>query len=177
MRFNPGPGWGGHCIPIDPFYLTWKAKQHGLTPRFIELAGQVNIEMPLYVVSRLRQALGDSTELTDRRILLLGLAYKANVADPRESPAFEIWDLLRAAGATVDYHDPYFPRAPKMRSWPDLPDKRSVALRAETLAGYDAVVLVTDHSALDYDLILEHARIVIDTRGALPAASANVVRA
>ncbi len=176
MRFNPGPGWGGHCIPIDPFYLSWKARQHGLEPRFIELAGEVNIEMPRHVVSRLKRALG-SDDLTDRRVLLLGIAYKADVADPRESPAFEILSLLDAEGASIDYHDPYFPEAPRMRSWSDLPDKRSVPLDAETLESYDAVVVVTDHSDVDYDLVKRHARLVIDTRRALPKGTPNVVRA
>ena len=176
MRFNPGPGWGGHCIPIDPFYLSWKARQHGLEPRFIELAGEVNIEMPRHVVSRLKRALG-SDDLAERRILLLGIAYKADVADPRESPAFEILSLLDAEGASIDYHDPYFPEAPRMRSWSDLPDKRSVPLDAETLESYDAVVVVTDHSDVDYGLVKRHARLVIDTRRALPKGTPNVVRA
>jgi len=177
MRFNPGPGWGGHCIPIDPFYLAWKARQLGLESRFVELAGEVNVEMPRFVVSRVQQALGGPETLERHRILILGLAYKADVADPRESPAFEIWHLLLTAGAQVDYHDPYFPSAPRMRSWSELPAKDSVALEADTLAAYDAVVLVTDHSSPDYDLVLEHARLVVDTRGVLPANSVNVVRA
>jgi len=177
MRFNPGPGWGGHCIPIDPFYLTWKARQHGLTPRFIELAGQVNIEMPRHVVDRVRQATGGGETLSDKRVLLLGIAYKPNVADPRESPAFEILELLEAGGATVDYHDPYFPAAPSMRTWKNLPEKQSVSLDAKTVSSYDAVVLVTDHSEVDYDLVLEHAKVVVDTRGVLPADHARVVRA
>ena len=176
MRFDPGPGWGGHCIPIDPFYLTWKAKQHGITPRFIELAGELNVEMPRHVVDRLCAAL-DNKELAGKRILLLGLAYKPNVADPRESPAFEILSLLQSAGADVDYHDPYFPTAPQMRSWNDLEPTVSVALSAETVAGYDALVLVTDHDQLDYQLILDHAQLIVDTRGRLPADRANVVRA
>ncbi|MCZ6508480.1 MAG: nucleotide sugar dehydrogenase [Acidobacteria bacterium] len=177
MRFNPGPGWGGHCIPIDPFYLTWKAKQHGITPRFIELAGKVNVEMPRHVVQRVRQALGEETNLAGRRILILGLAYKPDVADPRESPAFEIFSLLAADGADVDYHDPYFPTAPRMRSWSDLPEKTSIELNASTLASYDALVLVTDHSDVDYNLILQHARLIVDTRGTLPVEHKNVVRA
>ncbi len=177
MRFDPGPGWGGHCIPIDPFYLSWKARQHGLEPRFIELAGEVNIAMPKYVVERLRQALDSAESLAGRRILLLGLAYKPDVADPRESPTFEILSLLDAEGAEVDYHDPYFPEAPRMRSWKELPDKRSVELDAETLAGYDAVIVVTHHSSIDYERVRRHARLVIDTRRALPADSSNVVRA
>lgn len=133
--------------------------------------------MPRYVVDRVRQALDNGEDLTQRKVLLLGLAYKADIADPRESPAFEIWHLLVTAGAEVDYHDPYFPSAPQMRSWSDLPHRDSVPLEAATLAGYDAVVLVTDHSSPDYELVLEHARLVIDTRGVLPTTAANVVRA
>ncbi len=176
LRFDPGPGWGGHCIPIDPFYLAWKARRHGINPRFIELAGELNIEMPGHVVTRLREAL-EAESLRGRRILLLGLAYKRNVADPRESPAFEILSRLVAEGADVDYHDPYFEVAPEMRTWAHLPAMRSVPLEAQSIAGYDALVLVTDHDAVDYDLILEHARLVIDTRGALPKGRPNVVRA
>jgi UDP-N-acetyl-D-glucosamine dehydrogenase len=176
MRFNPGPGWGGHCIPIDPFYLTWKARQHGITPRFIELAGQVNVEMPHYVVERLRRALGVES-LAGKRVLLLGLSYKRDVADPRESPAFEILSLLLDQGADVDYHDPHIPVAPSMRSWQDLPPKHSVALEPEALAAYDGVVLVTDHRAVDYEAVLRHARLIVDTRGTLPADRPNVVRA
>lgn len=177
MRFNPGPGWGGHCIPIDPFYLTWKARQFGLTARFIELAGEVNIEMPRYVVAKVLAALGGPDTTTRRRVLLLGLAYKPNVADPRESPAFEIWHLLKDAGIDVDYHDPYFPTAPSMRSWSDLPAADSVPLDGDTIAGYDAVVLVTDHASPDYDLVLDRARLIVDTRGVFPGDHPRVVRA
>ena len=176
MRFDPGPGWGGHCIPIDPFYFAWKARQHGITSRFIELAGQINLEMPLHVVARLRQALGGAP-LAGRRVLLLGLSYKPDVADPRESPAFEILSLLLDEGAEVDYHDPHVLVAPSMRSWKNLPPKRSVPLDAETVASYDGVILVTDHAAVDYDAVVRHARLVVDTRGRLPVASGNVVRA
>jgi UDP-N-acetyl-D-glucosamine dehydrogenase len=137
--------------------------------------------MPRHVVQRVREALGQRPDgridLTDRRILILGLAYKPDVADPRESPAFEIFSLLDAGGAHVDYHDPYFPTAPRMRSWSDLPEKESIDLNAGTIASYDALVLVTDHSDVDYDLILQHARLVVDTRGTLPVERDNVVRA
>ena len=166
MRFNPGPGWGGHCIPIDPFYLTWKARQYGITPKFIELAGEVNVEMPAYVVGKLQGALNaQGKELRDSRILLLGLAYKKDVADPRESPAFEILHRLLELGARVEYHDPFIAETPRMRSWRRLPRLESIDLTPESIARQDAVVIVTDHSEVDYDLVLEHASCVIDSRG------------
>lgn len=168
MRFHPGPGWGGHCIPVDPYYLSWKAEQAGVRARFIELAGQVNVEMPRYVVDRLRGALSDrGRELSGARVLVLGLAYKKNVADPRESPAFEILDLLRREGAELAYHDPFFPEAPRMRNWPDLPALSSRPLSEDTLRGCDAVLLVTDHDAVDYELVLEASPLIVDTRACL----------
>ena len=134
MRFDPGPGWGGHCIPVDPFYLSWKAREHGLTARFIELAGEVNVRMPEYVLEKLTMALNErGRPLRGSRVLLLGLAYKRDVDDTRESPAFVILDRLLAAGAAVSYHDPHLPHAPKMRAWPDLPPMASVALTPELL--------------------------------------------
>ncbi len=178
MRFDPGPGWGGHCIPIDPFYLTWKARQHGVLPRFIELAGEVNVEMPGWVVGKLRAALAErGRELAGSRILLLGLAYKKDVADPRESPAFELLERLLAAGCDVAYHDPYIPEAPRMRSWSELPAMRSRELTDELLEGRDAVVVVTDHGGLDYDRVLEKAPLVVDTRGVYRRDAPNLVRA
>jgi UDP-N-acetyl-D-glucosamine dehydrogenase len=178
LRFTPGPGWGGHCIPIDPFYLSWKARQHGLTPRFIELAGEVNLEMPLYVVNKLEQALQERNKvLEDSRILLLGIAYKKDVADPRESPAFEILSHLLQRGAEVGYHDPLIPDAPAMRSWEELPRFHSHPLTREVLAEQDAVILVTDHSSVDYDLVLEHADCIVDTRGVYQGSHPNVVKA
>ncbi len=176
MRFNPGPGWGGHCIPIDPFYLSWKARQYGPAPRFVELAGEINLEMAAYVVGKLSAALeGRGRQLRGARVLVLGLAYKPDVADPRESPAFEIIDRLLDAGASVAYHDPHIPVAPSMRTWSELPPMRSEPLTAELLAAQDAVLLITDHAEVDYDLVLEHAPLVIDTRGVLRGDS--VVRA
>ena len=131
MRFNPGPGWGGHCIPLDPFYLTWKAREYGVSTRFIELAGEVNVQMPRYVIGKLQAALNERGKpVRGSRVLLLGLAYKKDVDDPRESPAFEILEELRHLGAHVSYHDPHIPRAPHMRSWPDLPPLESVPLTA-----------------------------------------------
>lgn len=166
MRFDPGPGWGGHCIPVDPFYLTWKAREHGLKTRFIELAGEVNLEMPRWVLGKLQEALNERRKpLKGSRILILGIAYKPDISDPRESPAFEILDLLRRRGAEVSYHDPHVPRAPRMRTWPDLPRLESTPLDDETLAGQDAVVIVTHHRGVDYEKVREKARLVIDTRG------------
>jgi UDP-N-acetyl-D-glucosamine dehydrogenase len=178
MRFNPGPGWGGHCIPLDPFYLAWKAREYGVTARFIELAGEVNEQMPRYVVEKLRLALNDRRQaVKDSKILVLGLAYKKNIDDPRESPAFEIIDLLIEQGAAVSYHDPHVPKAPSMRSWPNLPAMSSVALEPRDLESYDAVLIATDHSAVDYGLVARHARLVIDTRGVYRDSLPNVVKA
>ena len=166
MRFDPGPGWGGHCIPIDPFYLAWKAREHGVTARFIELAGQTNVRTVEYVIERLTRALNERGKpVRGSRVLVLGLAYKRDVADPRESPAFELIHGLLRLAARVSYHDPHIPQAPRMRSWPDLEPMASQPLTAETLAASDAVLIVTDHSAVDYRLVLAHASLVIDTRG------------
>ena len=178
MRFDPGPGWGGHCIPVDPFYLAWKAREYGRSARFIELAGAVNVEMPHWVVGKLQRALNDrGLAVRGSRILVLGLAYKPNVADPRESPAFEILELLRELGADFSYHDPLIPSAPSMRSWPELPAMESVPLSAENLAAQDAVLLITDHTDVDYDFILEHAPLIVDTRGVYRDVHEKVVKA
>jgi UDP-N-acetyl-D-glucosamine dehydrogenase len=178
MRFNPGPGWGGHCIPLDPFYLAWKAREYGVTPKFIELAGEINEEMPRYVIEKLQLALNDRRKaVKDSRILVLGLAYKKNIDDPRESPAFEIIDSLLQLGAVVSYHDPHVPKAPSMRSWPDLPAMASVALNPGTLESCDAVLIVTDHSGVDYGMVARHAPLVVDTRGVYRDSLPNVVKA
>ena len=178
MRFDPGPGWGGHCIPIDPFYLSWKARQYGEAPRFVELAGEINLEMAAHVVGKLAAALEErGRQLAGARVLVLGLAYKRDVADPRESPAFEVIDRLLASGAAVSYHDPLLPRAPRMRTWAELPELASEPLSAESLAACDAAVLITDHAGVDYDLVLEHAPLVIDTRGVFRDRDGKVVRA
>ncbi len=166
MRFTPGPGWGGHCIPVDPFYLTWKAREFGLRSRFIELAGEVNIEMPMYVLGKLQAALNQRGKpLQGSKVLVLGIAYKPDIADPRESPAFEILERLLHWGAEVQYHDPHIAEAPRMRTWPELPCLRSVPLTEELLAAQDAVLIVTNHRAVDYNLLAEHAPLIIDTRG------------
>jgi UDP-N-acetyl-D-glucosamine dehydrogenase len=167
MKFEPGPGLGGHCIPIDPFYLTWKAREYGIQTKFIELAGEVNTAMPKYVVSRLMESLSDAGKpLRAAKILMLGLAYKKNVDDPRESPTFAIWDLLRVRGANVTYHDPYIPVAPFMREHPDYEGIASVPLDAATLADADAVVICTAHDEVDYEFVVRHSALVIDTRNA-----------
>ncbi len=179
MRFNPGPGWGGHCIPLDPFYLAWKAREYGAAPKFIELAGDVNVQMPHYVVEKLQLALnGRGRAVKGSRILVLGLAYKKDIDDPRESPAFEIIDLLLRLGASVGYHDPHVAEAPRMRTWPELPPMTSQPLTPEVLATQDAVVLVTDHSAVDYAAVAAHAALIVDTRGVYRGEGyPNVVRA
>jgi UDP-N-acetyl-D-glucosamine dehydrogenase len=163
--FYPGPGLGGHCIPIDPFYLTWIARKFGLYTRFIELAGEINTAMPHYVLERIAEALNaDGKALQGSKVLILGVAYKKDVDDPRESPAFEVMELLQARGAVVAYNDPHIPTLPKMRH--HSLQMHSHALQPEFLAEQDCVVIITDHSRYDYHFILEHARLVVDTRNA-----------
>lgn len=166
QAFYPGPGLGGHCIPIDPFYLSWIARKHGMPTRFIELAGEINTSMPQYVVRKVIDALNDSARpLRGSKVCLLGVAYKKNVDDPRESPSFVLMELLRAGGAVLSYNDPHVPKLPRMRHH-DVPELSSVVLSAEFLASQDCVLIATDHSAYDYDFIVRHARIVVDTRNA-----------
>jgi len=177
--FYPGPGLGGHCIPIDPFYLTWKAKEIGHHTKFIELAGEINSAMPRYVVNRVAQALNDqSRALRGSRVLVIGIAYKPDIDDIRESPAAEVVELLQAGGAEVSYHDPHVPSFPSMRRYQIALD--SVVLDEATLAAADCVLIVTDHQAVDYDLIGRHATLVVDTRNAMsrsPAPAARIVKA
>jgi UDP-N-acetyl-D-glucosamine dehydrogenase len=178
MRFNPGPGWGGHCIPLDPFYLSWKARENGQATRFIELAGEINTAMPSHVIRKLTDALNERGEAVNGAdVIVVGLAYKKDISDPRESPAFEIIDGLLARGANVSYHDPHIPVAPPMRSWPDLPPLRSIDLDEESLRTSAAVVIVTDHTVIDFERIARFAPVVIDTRGVLRGAGRNVVPA
>ena len=178
MRFNPGPGWGGHCIPLDPFYLSWKARETGEAPKFIELAGDVNVAMPRYVVEKLQLALNERRKaVKGSKVLVLGLAYKKDIDDPRESPAFELVALLLGLGAEVTYHDPHVPVAPRMRSWPRLPAMESQPLTAASLEAADAVLVVTDHSAVDYDLVARHAQLIVDTRGVWRQPAPNIVKA
>jgi UDP-N-acetyl-D-mannosaminuronate dehydrogenase len=167
-----------NCIPLDPFYLSWKAREHGESPKFIELAGDVNLRMPHYVVGKLQGALNDrGRAVKGAGVLVLGIAYKRDIDDPRESPAFEIIDLLLHLGADVAYHDPHIPAAPRMRTWPKLPPLESVPLNERTLAATDAVLIVTDHRAVDYAFVAKHAPLVIDTRGLYRVPLPNVVKA
>jgi UDP-N-acetyl-D-glucosamine dehydrogenase len=167
QAFYPGPGLGGHCIPIDPFYLTWVARKYGMATRFIELAGEINTGMPAYVVGRVADALNDRGKpVNGSRVLILGMAYKKDVDDPRESPGFELMDLLLKKGAVVGYNDPHIPSLPRMRHWPHLGAMTSTPLTAESLAAQDCVLIATDHSAYDYDWIVAHSRLVVDTRNA-----------
>src|SRR5262245_39163798 len=177
--FYPGPGLGGHWMPIDAFCLTWVARQYGLTTRFIELAGEVNTAMPAFVVSKLTDALNDNGKpVKGSKVLLLGMAYKKNVDDARESPGFEIMEMLLKKGARVEYNDPHIPTLPPMRHYPTL-RMASRELTPEYLARCDAVVVVTDHAAFDWDFVLKHAALVVDTRNATHGAigAARVVRA
>jgi UDP-N-acetyl-D-glucosamine dehydrogenase len=179
QAFYPGPGLGGHCIPIDPFYLTWVARKYGLTTRFIELAGEVNMAMPRYVVSRVADALNEEGKpVKGSRVCVLGVAYKKNVDDPRESPAFEVMELLQARGAFVSYSDPHIPSLPPMRHHSIRLD--SEPLTEAFLATQDCVIIVTDHSAYNFEHVLRHARLVVDTRNAtaeVPQGRCRVVKA
>jgi UDP-N-acetyl-D-mannosaminuronate dehydrogenase len=166
MRFNPGPGFGGHCIPLDPFYLSWKAREVGVSTKFIELAGEVNVYMPRYVVEKLQHALNERAKpVKGSRVLILGIAYKRDIDDDRESPAYEILELLESLGAEVSYHDPHVPRIPPTRRHRSKAGLTSVPLTEATLKANDAVLIVTDHRAVDYGLVAQHAPLVIDTRG------------
>jgi UDP-N-acetyl-D-glucosamine dehydrogenase len=166
--FFPGPGLGGHCIPIDPFYLAWKAKEYGFDARFIHLAGEVNVAMPAYVVERCADALAArGKNLRGRRILVLGIAYKKDIDDDRESPGYAIMDMLTDRGALVSYNDPWIPKLRPTRKYDFT--QESVALTPEVLAENDAVIIVTDHTAYDYGAIVAHARLVVDTRNATAA--------
>ncbi|MGO9466301.1 MAG: nucleotide sugar dehydrogenase [Isosphaeraceae bacterium] len=180
QAFYPGPGLGGHCIPIDPFYLTWVAKKHGLATRFIELAGEINTGMPGYVVGKLADALNDRCKpVKGSKITLLGMAYKKDVDDPRESPGFALVDLLLQKGALVDYNDPHIPALPEMRRYPHL-RMTSRELTALYLQSRDCVLIVTDHSAYNWSWIAEHSLLIVDTRNAMKdviAPAATIIRA
>ncbi len=165
VAYYPGPGIGGHCIPIDPFYLTWKAREFGLHTRFIELAGEINSKMPRWVVNKVADALNTRERaIKNSKILVLGIAYKRNVDDMRESPSIEIMELLQAKGADVSYSDPHVPVFPAMRAHHF--DLHSVEINAAMLSQYDCVILATAHDAYDYDLIAQNAKLIVDTRGA-----------
>lgn len=166
MPFYPGPGLGGHCIPVDPYYLSWKAREYDFATRFIELAGEINTEMPYHVVNAVASALNQRQKsIKGSKILLLGVAYKKDVDDLRESPSLKLLELLTARGAILDYNDPYFPALYKMRHY-DFSNKRSVELNPENVASYDCVLIATDHTAYDYDGIVRDAKLVVDSRNA-----------
>jgi UDP-N-acetyl-D-glucosamine dehydrogenase len=173
MPFYPGPGLGGHCIPLDPFYLSWKAREYDFVTRFIELAGEINTTMPYTVVNAVAEALNLHTKsLNGSRVLVLGVAYKKDVDDLRESPSLKIMDLLLKRGARVDYHDPYFPALHKMRHY-DYSHMRSIQLAPDDLGTYDCVVITTDHSTYDYEMIVDSAHLVVDTRNATRRVTRN----
>ena len=166
QAFYPGPGLGGHCIPIDPFYLSWVARRHGMPTRFIELAGEINTGMPQYVVQRLQEALNEfSKPLRGSKVCVLGVAYKKDVDDMRESPSLELMERLLAGGADLTYNDPHVPKLPRVRRH-DIAHMESAELTPEFLARQDCVLIATDHTAYDYDFIVEHAPLVVDTRNA-----------
>jgi len=179
QAFYPGPGLGGHCIPIDPFYLTWKAREYGHSTRFIELAGEINRRMPEYVVEKVMHALNTAGKAVNgSRVLILGLAYKPDVDDVRESPSFELIEKLEHFGAKVDYNDPHVPQTHKMRQH-NLKMK-SVPLTPESLASYDCVLIATNHAAYDWAQVGEHARLIVDTRNAMSGVSqpkAKIIKA
>ncbi len=178
MPFYPGPGLGGHCIPIDPFYLTWKARQHGVETRFIELAGEINTNMPNYVVQRLEEGLAkQDKKLAGAEILLIGIAYKKNIDDTRESPALVLIEILEQAGAQVAFHDPHVPEIPMTREHSELAGRCSVNI--ERAATTDAVLIVTDHDAVDYEELASRAKLIVDTRNAMVGinGSATLVKA
>ncbi len=176
VPYYPGPGLGGHCIPIDPFYLTWKAREFGVHTRFIELAGEINHRMPEWVVQKLAAALNArGTPVRGARILVLGIAYKKNVDDMRESPSVELMDQLQQLGARVEYSDPHIPVFPRIRR--GYFKLKSVKLSAASLRRYDAVLLATNHDAFDYTLIAKHAKLIVDTRGVYRKPRKNVVKA
>lgn len=163
QAFYPGPGLGGHCIPIDPFYLTWKAREYDFSTRFIELAGEINTNMPYYVVQKTIEALNNKGKsVSGARILILGLAYKKDIDDARESPSLKLIELFRGKGANVDYNDPYIPKAPRTRKYKFEND--SIPLTSENLAQYDCIVIATDHSAYDPEFIAQHSDLIVDTR-------------
>ncbi|XAZ20711.1 nucleotide sugar dehydrogenase (plasmid) [Sinorhizobium sp. B11] len=169
MPFYPGPGLGGHCIPIDPFYLTWKSREYELPTRFIELAGEINSAMPRYVVGKLAEALDirAGKALSRSRVLVLGLAYKKNVADIRESPSLRLIEIIEERGGKADYHDPFVAEIPSTREYQALKGRKSIDLKPEAVAGYDAVLIATDHDMIDYAALSKSAKLIVDTRNVL----------
>jgi UDP-N-acetyl-D-glucosamine dehydrogenase len=181
MPFYPGPGLGGHCIPIDPFYLTWKAREYEVSTRFIELAGEINTFMPHYVVERVAHTLNERTGrgLRGAKVLVLGVAYKKNVEDTRESPTLKLFELLEKRGAMVDFYDPYVDRIPTTRQYPQFAGRASITWDPAAFGGYDTVLIATDHDDVDYRTLSRHAKLIVDTRNACARAgvtSDNVVK-
>ena len=168
MPFYPGPGLGGHCIPIDPFYLTWKAREYDVATRFIELAGEINTRMPYRVVDKLAELLDSKghKNLSDARILVLGIAYKKNIDDMRESPSLKLIELIEKRGAHVEFHDPFIPVIPPTREHAELTGRKSASVDKASLAGFDAVLIATDHDDVDYQAIVAGSKLVVDTRNA-----------
>lgn len=178
MKFTPGPGLGGHCIPIDPFYLTWKAREFGVNTRFIELAGEVNTSMPRYVIGKVTEGLNKRRKAVNgSKVLVLGLAYKPNVDDMRESPSFEIMELLEHLGAEVEYYDPYIPVIAETREHAEFTGKKSVKWDEATIRSFDAVVVVTDHSDVDYNALLKWSDVIIDSRNVIKTKEDKVIKA
>jgi UDP-N-acetyl-D-glucosamine dehydrogenase len=174
--YYPGPGLGGHCIPIDPFYLTWKAREYGVNTHFIELAGEVNANMPDWIISKVVDALNErSLHLKGAKVLVLGIAYKKNIGDTRESPSVVLMEKLKKKGAVVVYSDPYVPVFPKMREHHF--DLSSIDITPDNLSGYDCIIIATNHDDFDYKLIREHASLIVDTRGVYREPFDNVVKA
>jgi UDP-N-acetyl-D-glucosamine dehydrogenase len=176
MPFYPGPGWGGHCIPVDPFYLSWLGRKHDFITKFIDIAGEINIKMPEYVLAKTVDALNHRGKpLKDSKILILGLSYKKDIGDPRESPSFKIIELLEDEEAKVDYNDPFIPVSPKMRHFNI--EKKSVKITPDLIRKYDCVIIVTDHSSYDYEMIRKNAKLIIDTRNAIKSNDKKVIKA
>ena len=174
--YYPGPGLGGHCIPIDPFYLTWKAKEYGVNTKFIELAGEINSQMPNWVVSKIADALNSNNKSINKsKILILGIAYKKDVNDTRESPSIEIMKLLKNLGGLVEYSDPFVPIFPKIRKYKFK--IKHTKINPKIISSYDAVVVCTNHSIFDYQMLVRNAKLIIDTRGELFNSSKNIVKA
>ena len=174
MPFYPGPGLGGHCIPIDPFYLSWKAKQHSLQARFIELAGKVNTAMPEYVGDRVMEALNDRGKLVnDSRVLIVGIAYKPDVDDDRESPGYHLMDLLKDQGAEVAYHDPHVPVIQPSREHSHWAGTKSIEWKKSVIEAFDVVVIATKHSAISFGQLNDWASCIVDTRNAMAGTSAD----
>jgi UDP-N-acetyl-D-glucosamine dehydrogenase len=177
MPFYPGPGLGGHCIPIDPFYLTWKAREVDYSTKFIELAGEINTEMPYYVINKMVEALSErGRSIKGAKVLVLGIAYKKDIDDQRESPSLKIIDLLMKKGIKVEYNDPYVPESRGHREYPAM-DMKSVPLTEKRLKAADAVIIATDHSSYDYAWIVKNAKLVVDSRNAVKKPRRNVVKA